>query len=39
MSRRYQQEIRNSPLWDEMVKQLGAEEAERLLREFPVEIR
>ena len=39
MSRRYQQEIRNSLLWDEMVWEFGEEEAERLLREFRVEIR
>jgi len=39
MTRRYQQEIRNSPLWDKMVREFGEEEAERLLREFRVEIR
>jgi len=35
----YQQEIRNSPLWDEMVSQFGQEEAERILLQFHVEVR
>ena len=35
----YQQEIRNSPLWDEMVEQFGQEEAERILLQFRVEVR
>jgi hypothetical protein len=39
MTRRYQQEIRNSPLWDEMVREFGEKEAERLLKKFRVEIR
>jgi hypothetical protein len=39
MTRRYQQEIRNSSLWDEMVREFGEEEAEQILREFRVEIR
>ena len=39
MTRVYQENIRKSPLWDEMVKEFGAEEAERLLKEFRVEIR
>jgi hypothetical protein len=39
MTLRYQKEIRNSPLWDEMVREFGEEEAERVLREFRVEIR
>ena len=38
-SRLYQQSIRNSPLWDEMVKQFGEEEAERLLLKRRVEAR
>ena len=38
-SRLYQKSIRNSPLWDEMVKQFGEKEAERLLLEFRVEVR
>jgi len=39
MTRRYQQKIRKSPLWDEMVREFGAEEAERILAKFRVEIR
>jgi hypothetical protein len=30
----YQQNIRNSPLWDEMVSEFGLEKAEQLLKEF-----
>ena len=30
----YQQKIRNSPLWDEMVSEFGLEKAEQLLKEF-----
>ena len=39
MTRRYQQNIRKSPLWDQMVREFGEEEAERILRKFRVEIR
>jgi hypothetical protein len=39
MTKVYQQNIRESPLWDEMVKEFGEEAAERLLREFRVEVR
>ena len=39
MSKIYQENIRNSPLWDEMVKEYGKEKAEELLKEFRVEIR
>ncbi len=39
MTRAYQQNIRESPLWEEMVREFGEEEAERLLREFRVEVR
>ena len=35
----YQQKIRESALWDEMVREFGEEEAERLLKNFRVEIR
>src|SRR5262249_49301768 len=35
----YQKEIRNSPLWDDMVRQFGEKKAERLLLEFRVELR
>ena len=38
MTELYQQNIRNSPLWEEMVKQFGEEEAERILREFRVKL-
>lgn len=39
MTRAYQLNIRKSRLWEEMVREFGEEEAERLLREFRVEIR
>jgi hypothetical protein len=39
LTRRYQENIRNSPLWDEMVQRFGKEKAERLLREFRAEKR
>jgi len=39
LTRRYQENIRRSPLWDEMVQRFGTEKAERLLREFRVEKR
>ena len=39
MTRVYQQNTRESPLWEEMVREFGEEEAQRLLREFRVEIR
>lgn len=39
MSRAYQENIRNSPLWDEMVRQFGAERAEELLGQFRAELR
>ena len=38
-TRLYQQNIRHSPLWDEMIRQFGEEEAERLLLQFRVEVR
>ena len=38
-TRHYQENIRSSPLWDEMVQRFGKEKAERLLREFRVEKR
>jgi hypothetical protein len=37
--RRYQASIRKSPLWDEMVREFGGEQAERMLLEFRVELR
>ena len=39
MTRVYQQKVLESPLWDEMVKEFGEEEAERILKAFRVEIR
>ena len=39
LSRQYQDSIRRSPLWHEMVKQFGKERAEELLRDFRVETR
>lgn len=39
VTRRYQQSIRESPLWDEMVTEFGEEKAERLLTKFRVESR
>jgi len=38
LTRRYQQNIRQSPLWDQMVEEFGAEEAERMLQEFRAEL-
>jgi hypothetical protein len=39
MTRVYQENIRNSPLWEMMVKQFGLEKAEELLKECRVELR
>jgi hypothetical protein len=39
LTKRYQQQIRNSPLWDEMVREFGLQKAEQLLREFRAELR
>lgn len=39
MTKEYQKQIRNSPLWDEMVQKYGKEKAEQLLKEFKAEIR
>ena len=38
MTKVYQKNIRNSPIWDEIVKQYGKEKAEKLLKEFRVKI-
>ena len=38
MSKVYQQNIRKSPLWDVMVQEFGAEEAERMLQQFQVKL-
>lgn len=37
MTELYQQQIRNSPMWDEMVRQFGPEKAEVLLRQCRAE--
>lgn len=39
MSKEYQNQIRNSPLWDEMVNEFGKEKAEELLKEFKAEVK
>jgi hypothetical protein len=39
MSRLYQQKIRQSPLWQEMLDEFGPAEAERLLKQFRAEVR
>ena len=39
MTKEYQKRVRNSPLWDEMVKKYGKEKAEKLLKEFKAESR
>jgi hypothetical protein len=35
----FRKELRNSPLWDEMIGKFGIEEAEKLLKEIKVELR
>ena len=39
MARLYQQKIRSSPLWQEMVDEFGPEKAEEMLKDFRVELR
>ena len=39
LTKRYQENIRNSPLWDEMVRRFGKQKAALLLREFRAEKR
>jgi hypothetical protein len=36
MTRTYQQHIRNSPMWQQMVQEFGRAKAEDLLKEFQV---
>jgi hypothetical protein len=38
MTEAYQQGIRNSPLWDQMVKDFGEQQATEMLKEFKVKI-
>jgi len=39
MTKEYQKQIRNSPLWDEMVQRFGAKKTEELLKEFQVKVK
>lgn len=39
MTKDYQNQIRNSPLWDEMINEFGQEKAEELLKEFKAEVK
>jgi len=39
MTRSYQEGIRNSPLWEEMVREFGQQRAEELLRQCRAELR
>ena len=39
MTKQYQENLRNSPLWGMMVKQFGKEKAEELLNECRAELR
>jgi len=39
LSKEYQQSIRKSPLWKQMVTEYGKEKAEKMLEEFRVEVR
>ena len=39
MTRQYQQAIRQSPMWDEMVRQFGKKKAEELLQECKAELK
>jgi hypothetical protein len=38
MASAYQERIRKSPLWDQMVKEFGEQKAEEMLKEFTVKI-
>ena len=39
VTKEYQNQLRNSPLWDIMVEQFGEEEAKEKLKEFRYEVR
>jgi len=39
MTKAYQQKIRKSPLWKQMVRDYGQEQAEKMLDDFKVEAR
>jgi hypothetical protein len=38
MTRKYQEEIRKSPIWDEVVKEYGKEKAEEWLKECRIRV-
>ncbi len=38
MTKEYQEQIRNSPMWDDMVQKHGKEKAEELLLQFEVKL-
>ena len=38
-TRKYQENIRNSPLWYEMVEKYGQQEAEKILKQCKVQLR
>lgn len=39
LSKAYQEQLRNSPLWDEMLREFGPEKAEQLLLQCRAERR
>jgi hypothetical protein len=39
MTKQYQENLRNSPMWSEMVRKFGRAKAEELLKECRVELR
>jgi len=39
LTEQYQESVRKSALWDEIVRRFGREEAERILKGFRVEVR
>ncbi|MCJ8297265.1 MAG: SEC-C domain-containing protein [Colwellia sp.] len=39
MTKKYQNQVRNSPMWDEMVSEFGKEKAEELLKEFKAKVK
>ncbi|MCI5125147.1 MAG: hypothetical protein D3925_11900 [Candidatus Electrothrix sp. AR5] len=38
MTKKYQEKIRQSPIWDKMVKEFGQEKAEELLKQCKAEL-
>ena len=39
MTKEYQKNIKNGPMWEMMVKEYGEEKAEEMLKEFQVQIK